>query len=279
MASYPLPQYVSLVYMGAQSSEWLQPTRVRPAAKLAGSLALCVTPGHRGDVSFYPRALAEFIAFHDVVGVGHYVFYVQNSSAGLAYLTELQHATMDARISVRLLRDPVQEQDEAVADCAYQLMASPFEYVLATSPREFIVPRLHRTLRQVLLEKKGAGALTFLSYKFTGHHSSYSAAGELMTTQANLQRRSQAEPPGVTSRSAVRVADMIQMGARGAPISLLPKSRAHVVDPEHTSVNRYSEDCSTLPENGLAYDDQMLAYGDSIRQTAAWRLYIQRYSA
>ncbi|KAH6934190.1 hypothetical protein HPB50_021492 [Hyalomma asiaticum] len=274
-----LPRLVSLIYMGEDSSGWLSPRKVERVSKRTGTFALCVTVGEQTQPD--PRTLAEFLAFYEAVGASHYIFYIKSAGTGLNYLAALQQKYAEAastRDKLRVVLDTAQEDDEAVTSCVYDLATSPFEYALAVTPRDFVVPRHYATLKEFIQRYRLAGAMTILRYAFVGPRPVPGVSESSLISQLKVLRLAHADPPGMTSRALVRVADVVQMGARGG-FSLLASSRAHVMDPRHVSVCRYVEDSEISPEEVLAYDDHMLGYGDFIRRSLPWRLHIERLGA
>ncbi|XP_075539453.1 uncharacterized protein LOC142574190 [Dermacentor variabilis] len=276
-----LPHLVSLVYMGTDGSGWIVPRQVERVAKRFGTIALCVTVGDEDVAGPNPRMLAEFLAFYDAVGVTRYVFYIKSPGAGLDYLTALQREyreTTNAKDRLRVHLDAEQQDDEAVTSCVYDLVPSSIEYALAVTPRDFVVPRRDATLKGFIQRNRGVGAMTFLRYSFVGPRPVSLGNESTMTSQLKVLRSSHADPPGMTSRALVKVADVVQLGARGG-FSLLKPASARVVDPRLVSVHSYVEDCEISPEATLSYDDRVRAYGDFMRQSLAWRLYIERFGA
>ncbi|KAH7951988.1 hypothetical protein HPB52_016415 [Rhipicephalus sanguineus] len=274
-----LPRLVSLTYMGADSNGWLLPRKVERVPKRPGTFALCVTVGDQGEPD--PRTLAEFFAFYDVLGASRYVFYIRSPGAGLDYLSALQRKygeTTSTKDRLRVHLDAVQDDDEAVTSCVYDLMTSPFEYALAVTPRDFVVPRRDATMKEFIQRSQHAGAMTFLRYTFVGPRPVPGVNESSLISQSKVLRSAHADPPGMTSRALVRVADVVQMSARGG-FSLLPSSSARVMDPRHASVCSYVEDSEAAPEEALAYDDYMLGYGDFMRRSVAWRLHTERLGA
>ncbi|KAH6919704.1 hypothetical protein HPB50_029308 [Hyalomma asiaticum] len=274
-----LPRLVSLIYMGDDSSGWLSPRKVERVSKRTGTFALCVTVGEQTQPD--PRTLAEFLAFYEAVGASHYIFYIKSAGTGLNYLAALHQKYAEAastRDKLRVVLDTAQEDDEAVTSCVYDLATSPFEYALAVTPRDFVVPRHYATLKEFIQRYRLAGAMTILRYAFVGPRPVPGVSESSLISQLKVLRLAHADPPGMTSRALVRVADVVQMGARGG-FSLLASSRAHVMDPRHVSVCRYVEDSEISPEEVLAYDDHMLGYGDFIRRSLPWRLHIERLGA
>ncbi|KAK8776658.1 uncharacterized protein LOC144119271 [Amblyomma americanum] len=280
IANNSVPSLVMLLYMGVGSSDWLKPHRVERAAKQPGTLAMCVMPGDDNGASVDARALAEFVAFHGAVGASYYVFYLRSPGTALDFLTALQQRykrNVTGEVTLRLIVDSEQDDDEAAAACLYELAASsPFEYAVTTSPMEFVVPRQEATLINLLSRNKAVGAMTVLKYSFVGRRQSAEAARRDMVSQAKLLRALHAEPPGLTSRAIVKVGDVVQMGAHGG-FSLLAPGRAQVMSPWQVSVHSYAESSSISVDQELAYDDRMLAYGDSISRSVAWRLYLGGY--
>ncbi|KAL3225460.1 hypothetical protein MRX96_025797 [Rhipicephalus microplus] len=117
--------------------------------------------------------------------------------------------------------------------------------------------------------------MTFLRYTFVGPRPMARINESSLISQSKVLRSSHAEPPGVTSRALVRVADVVQMNARGG-FSLMASASARVMDPRHASVCSYAEDSEVEPDERLAYDDHVLGYGDLMRRSLAWQLHTER---
>lgn len=272
-----LPHQVSLVYMGTDGGGWIVPRKVERVPKRFGTIALCVTVGDQDVAGPDPRTLAEFFAFYDTVGATRYIFYTKHPGAGLNYLFALQRKyreTTNTKDKLRVHLDTAQEDDAAVTSCLYDLVTSSIEYALAVTPRDFVVPRQDTTLKGFIQRNRDVGAMTFLRYSFVGPRPVFVGNESTMTCQSKVLRSSHADPPGMTSRALVKVADVVQMGARGG-FSLLKSASARVVDPRLVSVHSYVEDSEMSPDEVLAYDDHMLLYGDAMRQSLAWRLYTE----
>ncbi|KAL3225446.1 hypothetical protein MRX96_025784 [Rhipicephalus microplus] len=117
--------------------------------------------------------------------------------------------------------------------------------------------------------------MTFLRYTFVGPRPMAGINESSLISQSKVLRSAHAEPPGVTSRALVRVADVVQMNARGG-FSLMASASARVMDPRHASVCSYVEDSEVEPDERLAYDDHVLRYGDLMRRSLAWQLHTER---
>ncbi|KAH8039425.1 hypothetical protein HPB51_007278 [Rhipicephalus microplus] len=204
---------------------------------------------------------------------------VRSLGTGLDYLSALQRKyeeTTSTKDKLHVRLDVAQDDDEAVTSCVYELVTTPFEYALAVTPRDFVVPRRHGTLKEFLQHnQQHTGAMTFLRYTFVGPRPMAGINESSLISQSKVLRSAHAEPPGVTSRALVRVADVVQMNARGG-FSLMASASARVMDPRHASVCSYVEDSEVEPDERLAYDDHVLRYGDLMRRSLAWQLHTER---
>ncbi|XP_013782021.1 beta-1,4-galactosyltransferase galt-1-like [Limulus polyphemus] len=152
---------VSLSFSSFQNSKWINvhhiPNSMKPEAQ--GRIAVCTPPFYNYINDTY--LLAQFLAFHHVVGIDHFTFYDFQTNQKIR---DLIHRLSENGFPIVLLpwsafwkvSIPLSHYREGghahltqIQDCLYRHMHH-YEYVIDLDMDEFLVPYENKTITQIL---------------------------------------------------------------------------------------------------------------------------------